>query len=241
MVNIELNGKPKRSFPSYRTAVVMKRVEKHVIKPGHELFEYCDCITKSSRQLFNSAQYVQRQGFFYGHGTQSQAQLDKMFQQHEVYKALPSKVSQLVLKQSADSWAAYFTALKVYAKEPSKFTGKPQPPRYAEARNLVKFNNQAVGKREFGKGLIVPSMSPIRLAVKPGMKLSDLCEVRIVPKTGCFIIEVVYEVESLELSSSESSLAAAIDIGLDNLATIVFSLGSSLSIFGYRKWNYTTS
>lgn len=50
---------------------------------------------------------------------------------------------------------------------------------------------------------------------------------RIIPKTGCFVIEVVYEVESLELSSSSPSLVAAIDIGLDNLATIVFSDGKT--------------
>lgn len=145
-----------------------------------------------------------------------------MFQQHGVYKAMPSKVSQLVIKQSADSWLAYFAALKAYAKKPYSFTGKPKPPGYAEDRNLVKFNSQAVGKREFCKGLIVPSMSPIRLPVKPGMKFSDLCEVRIVPKTGCFVIEVVC-VESLEVSFPRSNLAAAIDIGLDNLATVTFS------------------
>lgn len=209
----------------------MKRVEKHIIKSGHESFEYCDSITNSSRKLFNSAQFVQRQGLFYGHGTQSQAELDKMFQQHEAYKAMPSKVSQLVLKQSADSWVTYYASLKAYAKEPSKFTGKPQPPGYAEVRNLVKFNNQAVGKREFARGLIVPSMSPIRLPVKPGMKFPDLCEVRIVPKTGCFIVEVVYEVEEPKLCSRKPpGLAAAIDIGLDNLATIVFSDGKTQPI-----------
>lgn len=142
---------------------------------------------------------------------------------------MPSKVSQLVLKQSADSWVAYFTALKAYAKDSSKFTGKPKPPGYALNRNLVKFNNQAVGKREFGKGLIVPSMSSIQLPVKPGRKFSDLCEVRIVPKTACFVIEVVYDFPST-LVSNISGLAAAIDIGLDNLATIVFSDGKTQPI-----------
>ena len=226
-VNVELSGRLKRLFPSFKTVVVLKLVDKHVIKSNHEWFEYCDRVTNSSRQLFNSVQFVQRQGFFYGHGIQSQAQLDKIFQQHEAYKALPGKVSQLVLKQSADTWVAYFAALRAYTKEPSKFTGRPKPPGYAEARNLVKFNTQAVGKREFGKGLVVPSMSPIRLPVKPGMKFPDLCEVRIVPKTGCFIIEVVYEVEDPKLFSRLPSLAAAIDIGLDNLATIVFSDGKT--------------
>lgn len=210
----------------------MLRVEKHVIKTAHEWFEYCNSVTNSSRQLFNSAQFVQRQGFFYGHGTQSQSQLDKMFQQHEAYKALPSKVAQLVLKQSADNWSAYYAALKAYAREPSKFTGRPMPPSYALARNVVKFNNQAIGKREFKLGFIVPSMSPIRIPVKPNAELRTLREVRIVPKTGCFVVEIVYELaeRSDVFCSLNQELAAAVDIGLDNLAAIVFSDGTTRPI-----------
>jgi IS605 OrfB family transposase len=203
----------------------MKRVEQHVIKDNHEWFDYCDQITNASRQLFNSAQYVQRQGFFFHHGTQSQAKLDKMFQQHEAYKAMPSKVAQLVLQQSADAWNAYYKALKAYLETPEKFTGKPKPPGYADKRNMVKFNAQAVGKREFKKGNVVPSQSPIRIPVKPGMTFENLCEVRIVPKVGCFVIEVVYEVDVAGETPQQQGVAASIDIGLDNLATIVFSDG----------------
>ena len=207
----------------------MMRVEKHVIKSGHEWFEYCNEVTDSSRKLYNTAQYTQRQGFFYGHGLQSQAKLDKMFQHHKTYKALPSKVSQLVLKQVADSWIAYFAALKAYAKDSSNFTVKPEQPGYAKEKNLIKFNTQAVSKRDFKLGVIVSSMSPIRLPVKKDIKFDNLCEVRIVPKTGCFVIEVVYEQQdNFEyFCSLNKSLAASIDIGLDNLATIVFSDGKT--------------
>jgi len=205
--------------------IQLKRVEQHVIKVNHSWFRYCDSITNHSRKLYNSVQYVQRQGFFYGHGTQSQPKLDKMFQATENYKALPSKVAQLVLQQSADAWKSFFEALKTYKENSSKFTGRPSPPGYAHKRNLVKFNTQAVGRREFKKGFLVPSMSPLSLPVKPGLKFEDLCEVRIVPKTGCFVIEVVYDAQDISgLSSSVNpGIAAAIDIGLDNLATIVFN------------------
>ena len=205
------------------------KVEQHVIKSGHDWFKYCEEITTSSRQLFNSAQYVQRQGFFYHHGTQTQAALDKMFQGDESYKSMPAKVSQLVLKQSADSWKSYFEALKAYTKDPSKFTARPKPPGYVQDLNLVKFNKQALGKKEFTKGFIVPSMSPIRIPVKPGLEAKNLREVRIVPKVGCFVIEVVYDEIGVVLVS-KSGLAAAIDIGLDNLATIVFSDGTTQPI-----------
>ncbi|MEH2281628.1 MAG: transposase [Nostoc sp.] len=203
----------------------MRQVEKHVIKEGHEWFDYCSDITTLSRQLYNTVQLTQRQGFFYGWGTQTQASLDILFKQNENYKALPAKVAQLVLKQNADAWIAYYKALSAYKLDSSKFTGRPKPPNYVDDKNLVKFNNQAIGKRDFGKGCIVPSMSPIRIPVKPGLKFDDLCEVRVIPKTGCFVIEVVYEIPELSDNKSRLNpgLNAAIDIGLDNLATIVFN------------------
>ncbi|MCC5614518.1 transposase [Nostoc sp. CHAB 5836] len=203
----------------------MRQVEKHVIKDGHEWFDYCVRITTVSRQLYNTAQFTQRQGFFYGWGTQTLICLDALFKQNENYKAMPAKVAQLVLKQNADAWIAYYKALAAYKLDSTKFTGIPKPPNYLEDKNLVKFNNQAIGKREFSKGSVVPSMSPIRIPVKPGLKFEDLCEVRIIPKTGCFVVEVVYEIleSSQFFCSLNPHLNAAIDIGLDNLATIVFN------------------
>ncbi|WP_246163091.1 MULTISPECIES: hypothetical protein [Brasilonema] len=72
---------------------------------------------------------------------------------------------------------------------------------------------------------LVPSISPIRIPVKPGLKFNDWCEVRIVPTSGCFVIEIVYEIPDKEefFCSLNPELAASIDIGLDNLATIVFN------------------
>ncbi|MDZ8257656.1 transposase [Nostoc sp. ChiQUE01b] len=203
----------------------MRQVEKHIIKDGHEWFDYCTEITTFSRQLYNVAQFTQRQGFFYGWGTQTQAKLDSLLKLQESYKAMPAKVSQLVLKQNADACIAYCKALRVYKLDATKFTGKPKPPSYIDNKNLVKFNHQAVGKREFNKGWIVPSMSPIKIPVKPGLKFEDVCEVRILPRTGCFVIEVVYEIADYSqfFCSLNPQLAAAIDIGLDNLATIVFN------------------
>jgi len=204
----------------------MQNVEKHVIKRGHEWFDYCDEITHCSKNLYNTVQFAQRQGFVYGWGVQSQVKLDSLFKSDLNYKAIPAKVAQLVLKQNAESWSGYFKALKAYKLSDSKFTGKPKKPGYIKRNNnLVKFNYQAVGKKEFSLGYIVPSMSPIKIPVKPGLKFLNLTEVRIVPKVGCFVIEIVYEVPENQalFCSLNPNLAAAIDIGLDNLATIVFS------------------
>jgi len=207
----------------------MYQVEQHYITSSHRWWSYCDAVCYASKNLYNTAQFSQRQSFKFGHGILTQAALDKLFKDSEHYKAIAAKVAQLVLKQNSDAWMAYFKAIAVWKEEPSKLTGKPKIPGFLEAgekgRNLVKFNNQAVGKREFNKGFLVPSMSPIRIPVKPGLKFEQLVEVRIVPKTAAFVVEVVYEIpeHSEFFCSLNPELAAAVDIGLDNLATITFN------------------
>lgn len=207
----------------------MYQVEQHYITSSHRWWSYCDAVCYASKNLYNTAQFSQHQSFKFGHGILTQAALDKLFKDSEHYKAIAAKVAQLVLKQNSDAWIAYFKAIAVWKEEPSKFTGKPKIPGFLEAgekgRNLVKFNNQAVGKREFNKGFLVPSMSPIRIPVKPGLKFEQLVEVRIVPKTAAFVVEVVYEIpeHSEFFCSLNPELAAAVDIGLDNLATITFN------------------
>ena len=202
----------------------MKQVEQHTIKPSHQWYSYCLEITTFSRRLFNTAQFNLRQSFFYGHRVLSQAELDKMFSKDANYRLLPAKVAQLVLKQVADSWKSYKLAILAYQKDNTKFTGRPKPPGYVDLFNLVKFNNQAIGKKEFTKGFIVPSKSPIRVPVKPGLKFEDICEVRIVHKVACFVIEVVYNTHDIfPITNKEKELVASIDMGLDALMTVTFN------------------
>ncbi len=61
----------------------MKQAEKHIIKKGHSYFDYCAEITAVSKTLYNAGQFTQRQGFFYGWGTQSQAKLDVILKENE--------------------------------------------------------------------------------------------------------------------------------------------------------------
>ena len=205
----------------------MYQVEQHQIKPNHLWFEYCEQTCLASKNLFNTAQYSNRQSFFYGYGSISQGVMDKLFRDNENYQVLPAKVSQLVLKQVQDTWQSYFKAIKAWKLDHSKFTGRPKAPAYIEAgekgRNLVKFNIQAISKAQFKKGRLVPSLSPIAIPVKPGLEYKNLVEVRIVPRVGCYVVEVVYDDGIQANSSLEPGLAASIDIGIDNLAMITFS------------------
>src|SRR5215471_19361182 len=148
-----------------------------------------------SKNLYNAALYEMRQAFIH-HGVYlSYEELDTRMQPHEAYKALPAKVSQQVLKQLADAWKAFKEAKASYEEDPSKFTGRPKLPKYkhkTEGRNLLIYTMQAVsrGKRTLQRGIIKPSMLP--LEVKTQQDPSTINEVRIIPRHGHYVVEVVY-------------------------------------------------
>lgn len=200
------------------------KAEIHQIRPGNPWWEYCKEVCKASKKLYNNAQFLNREVFSYGNGILSYSQSCYHFKGDDDYKKLPAKVSQTVLKQVYLSWDSFFKSLKAWKLSPEKFTGKPGIPSFlGNELNMIKFTNQAVSKKLFGKGFINPSQSPIMIPVKPGMVFQSLAEVRIVPKTGCFNIEVIYKNEVKGVHHKSQGVSAAIDIGLDNLATVVFS------------------
>jgi IS605 OrfB family transposase len=203
----------------------MKRVERHIIKLKHTYYAEIDAICFASKNLYNTVMYTVRHSFFYGYGIPSWGKLDDYFQDTGVYKALPAKVSQLVIKQVTDAWDSYFKALAAYREDPSKFTGQPKIPAYkdSDGRNLVKYNNQAYSKRELAAhNVICPSKTSIRIPVK-GISRDNLVEIRLVPKYGHYVIEIVYEVDEAISLLQPNGVVAAIDLGLDNLATVVFN------------------
>lgn len=202
-----------------------KRVERHFIKSGHPNFAEVDAICFASKNLYNTIQFTIRQSFFYGHGVPTWGQLNEWFKDSLAYIALPAKVSQLVIKQATDAWYGYFKALAAYREDPSRFTGMPQIPGYLEqdGRNLVKYNTQAYSRRELDRhSVICPSKTDLRIPVID-ISRDNLVETRIVPKYGFYVVEIVYEVDAPIAVSRPFGLVAAIDLGLDNLATVVFN------------------
>ena len=137
---------------------------------------------------------------------------------HEAYKALPAKVSQQVLRMLDKNWKSYFASWKEYAKDPSKFLGHPKLPGYKDkqkGRNLLVYTVQAISKTALRRGYIAFSGLPIEV---PTQHITVDC-VRVIPRHGHYIVEVVYEQE-LQPANVDPSLYAGIDIGLNNLATL---------------------
>src|SRR5712692_5571387 len=196
----------------------MQLVEQHVINRNDPRYAVIDQAAFASKNLYNAAFYEIRQAFIHEGRYLNYEEMDKRMKQHEAYKALPAKVSQQVLKQLDKNWTSFKEGLKVYEENPSKFTGRPRLPKYkhkTEGRNILVYTIQAISKRGLKRGLVQPSMLLIR--VKTQQKNID--QVRIVPRKGFYVVEVVYE-KAVKQASVNLAYYAGIDIGMHNLVAL---------------------
>jgi IS605 OrfB family transposase len=173
-----------------------------------------------SKNLYNAALYDLRQHFFATDKSKSYHQLDKEMKQNPDYCALPRKVSQWVLKQVDHDWQAFWSAHKVYKQNPAIFTGRPNLPKYkdkTQGRNLLTYTSQALSKPQLRQGIIVPSQ--LGIAVQTQIDPENIQQVRIVPRNGYDVVEVVYK-DEIHLARPDPEKIAGIDVGLNNLAAV---------------------
>ena len=201
----------------------MQLVSKHIIDRNHWLYKRLDNLCFLSKNLFNYANYLIRQKFIISGEYLDYYKIQKLCQGKTDYLALPAKVSQQVLLRLHESWKSFFAATKEYNLHPDKFKARPKIPRYKHkilGRNVLTYTVQAISKEWLKKGIINFSKTQIFLTTK----VREINQLRIVPKTYHYSIEVVYEVKAVTGSSSGVEWIAGIDIGLNNLATITSNL-----------------
>ena len=215
----------------------MRQVERHWIKEGHDLYPICDDLTFKAKNLYNAGLYHIRQSIFERNKCQGEekpsvlswVELVSQFRKEKQgdMLALPSKVSTNILKSLGSSIHSYYQLLKCYHdKSNLSVTSKPQLPRYlhkTEGRSVVEFTNQTISRKRGVNGELI--LCPKNLNLSIPTKVTNPKSVRIVPKLKAFVIEVVYEVEVSPLKQTGNY--AAIDLGVDNLATITFSNGTN--------------
>ncbi|HET8913698.1 MAG TPA: transposase [Ktedonobacteraceae bacterium] len=199
----------------------MQLTEQHVIKRSDPRYALIDEAAFKSKNLYNAGLYEMRQVFIHYGKRLTYTQMDKLMQPHEAYKTLPAKVSQQVLKQLDDAWVSYEKACEAYKKDPSKFLGHPKLPKYKDkvkGRNLLVYTIQALGGGQSKQG-IQGMVKPSRLPITVTTRQHSIHHVRIVPRNGYFVVEVVYEQE-VKQSPGNPAYYAGIDIGLNNLVAL---------------------
>lgn len=198
----------------------MQLVEQHVISRRDPRYAVIDEAAFKSKHLYNAANYLYRHAFIHEGTYLNYNEVQKRMQSHEAYKALPAKVSQQVLMVLDKSWKGFREGLKAYCEDPSKFFERPRPPKYkhkTEGRNILVYTIQAISRGKDGLkcGIIKPSMLPIEVQTKH----KNVDQVRIVPRKGFYVVEVVYGKE-IKKAPVNPAYYAGIDIGMNNLVAL---------------------
>lgn len=205
----------------------MQLVERHLIKPNHELYATLDDLTFKAKNLYNHGLFLYRQSYFEykknpDNPVLSWADIDKSLrkQGHDDIRTLPSKVANAVLKNLGENISSFWKLVRL--KNKGGLAQKLKLPNYlhkVEGRYPVSFNYQTFGAKRGVNNELFLCPKGINLPIPT--KVANPKQVRIVPKHNNFIIEVIYNVE--ESAPKHTSKYAGIDLGVDNFATVTFS------------------
>ncbi|MDJ0520297.1 MAG: hypothetical protein QNJ74_29945 [Trichodesmium sp. MO_231.B1] len=122
---------------------------------------------------------------------------------------MPTKVSKQIIRRLDSAWSSYFVALKPWQKQPHKFLVRPKITKYknkTKGRNILVYSHESIYKKTLKKGMCHLSMSELKIP----RSQKSIIEVKIVPKSSCYVIEILSEKES---KTTDDQQVAGIDKG----------------------------
>ncbi|MGX2958268.1 RNA-guided endonuclease InsQ/TnpB family protein [Peribacillus sp. JNUCC 23] len=153
--------------------------------------------------------------------------LDALFKvvSQKDYRSLPAQSSQSVMKGVFQNWKSFYASLKDYKQNPSKYNVKPKIPKYSRATEKeTAFTNQdcVIKNKTFLK---FPKTKKQLNIGKLGFAEGRLKQVRVIPKYNQYVVELVMEISFEKTELEDNGRFMSIDLGIDNLATIVTNTG----------------
>lgn len=220
----------------------MKLVEQHIIKSTSPYFrELCDMCVNSTN-LYNYANFCIRQHYFNRKGQRYEedifSDIDKDYLDYfdinrkfskidQVdYRSLPTNVAQETLKLLHQNWMSFFSLLK--KKKAGKYKNKVDIPHYKkkQSRSLIIFNMAITSHTS--SAFKLPKSKTIITGL---MHLDRATQIRIVPRNGYLVMEVVYEKQEEE-PKADNKRYLSIDLGQNNLCTCTSNVTKAFIING---------
>lgn len=205
--------------------MIVQRAERHNIKKSHPLWKEFDDMCFKAKNLYNYANYIQRQRFINGDKIYKHTELDKLIKNDEPYKELGSQSSQRLLRLLEKNWKSFFVAIKDYWKNPSKYLGKPKLPRYKEknGRYICELKNIQFRIENGYIRFSLKRLNPYNGIIKTNI-IDKVLGLRIIPKGNNYVLEIVYEKEIQEPKEFNNRICS-IDLGVNNFATLTNNIG----------------
>ena len=218
----------------------IERVERHVINRNHPMYEACDLLCLQSKNMYNLCNYTIRQAFINDGVVRKYGDLNKELKYTDAFKELGSNSAQMVTKILCKNWKSFLVAVADYTKNPEKYFAKPKIPKYLkkDGRFVCTLTNWQTqihdGYLYFAFKRLKPFNNMFRTRVT-GYHLST----RIVPKGGCYVLEIIYRKEPKQLNLDRNRIIS-IDLGVNNFVTMVNNIGKQPIVIngkGIKSYN----
>ena len=203
----------------------MRLVYKFNIGRNENILSLC----RIGNNLYNQALYVFRETLSKEDKWLSYFELDTIMKNAKNldgninYKLLKAQCSQQILKVLDKNIKGYYKSVGDYRKNPCKYKEKPRLPKYRKRGsgfNLY-YTNQSC-KIKDGRIVLSKELSiDIPQYDKYSGLINNFKQVRIKPLNKGYRIEIVYEVKDAEVLEYKEEKVASIDLGIDNLATLI--------------------
>lgn len=201
----------------------MKLVYSFYIEQDNNIYELC----KVSKCLYNQALYAFKQELETNNTWLFYNDFNKIMpntlnlEGTVNYRLLKTQVSQQCLMLLDKDIKSYRKSIKDYAKNKDKYKAKPELPNYKRKTNLLVYPNQACKIKD---GYIHLSKS-IKIKIPQfelyKNKIKKFQQVRIIPqKHKKLKVEIIYN-NDVENKKLNYNLYSSIDLGVNNLATMV--------------------
>lgn len=214
----------------------MYLVEQHIITLNDKRYKMLDHICFLSKNLYNAGLYIIKQEFLSTGKWIRCTDLNKKMvsEDNPDFRAMSGSSSQQVLMRLDNNLKSYFSSIKAWKRDNKKFTGCPKFPKYKDkvkGRNVFTYSYAQI--RHKGEYIYFPKkegLSPLKTRCKEG----SVKQVRIIPRQGCYVIELIYE-SSCKEQKIDNNRLMSIDLGINNLASIVTNISNkSVLIDGKR-------
>lgn len=204
--------------------------------------EQIDRMMRTANNLYNQALYVFRQRLDADGTWTWYNEMDKIMKQTSNlegecnYKLLKSKCSQQILRTLDKSVKAYCKSIKEWKKHPDKYRGMPQFPHYRKRGSMFNmyYTNQSCSIKNGVLKLSKEIKIPIPQWNKYRDRISSFCQIRLIPNPVNIKVEIVYEAK-VEEAKVDKFKYASIDLGVNNLVTMVTSEGCEIWSGRYLK------
>jgi len=199
----------------------MLLTERHIISKNHRQFKNIDSLCFLSKNLYNYANYLIKQHYKETGHFLRYREIEKQLRENKQidYVSLPNNSSQQILMLLDKNWKSFFALIKIFKKNKKELSGCPKPPKFKDkvkGRNIVLFTYQQINvKNSFIKFPKKTKLSSLKTNV------AKLQQVRVIPQSTCYVIEVIYEEQ--EQSLVKNNNYCAIDLGVNNLMTLTFN------------------